>query len=779
MAISKDDLNKAKANAIPTAANVVGPDLKGAIQRPNTEPVGKTTSANLLKPSQIKSSGEDTGLPSAQSSQNRQQNQSLLELLDGNIRPNALKQFATFNYIIELQATSIIKQQNFQTSEDYVAADWKTLISSAGGTRGVGALDESDKRKWFTKEYYLDDLEFNSIVGVTNNARATADLTVNFNIIEPYGINFIQELWEYNSLVLNCANWSETSYLLKITFKGYTDRGELQQSEIVKYLPIKIINIEVKLTESGSVYAVSGYVFNSQATDKVYGVLNQKTQCEGKTVSDIILGADGKTDSLDNLGNSDVLLGETNVQLQQLTIIDGSGNLKKSLNNFVVSEAARNKSPDTLSAVTQYDFKFVGELGQQIANSEISDQIDPKDTPMELPEDSIEANMLRNLKSYQFLGQRNSSTIKINIEKQKVNFNAGLITEILSQIIINSTYITDQIKNFRKNYLDAMADKNPSSRASKLEALKAPFNWFRIVPKVYDTGIYDAVSNRYQKRIVYQILGYTISNTVSVGGSLVPSEKQSAIESRVLKEYNYFFTGKNSEIISLDINLNTNYWNYRPRNPRIIEQATGAKPGDKPNGNQSSSGYGYTLNPTDLKAVRDPINSTITYVAASPERAVYGMGLATPDRVLAGQVASSIYNNVTQLVVEMEIMGDPDLFKQDGVYKVLTQPDDQVPIIFDNQEQYVRITFTNPRDINDSTGTLESGNQKESVFSGLYVIIQINNMFKQGKFTQQMTLRRAANNVDDQPELIAKVQDEAGRSGEIINASALPSVYNS
>jgi len=762
MAFSKDDLNKAVSRATPTASNVVSSDLTGAIQRPNAQPPGKTVRDRLTGQTQFKSSGEDQSISPEQNTQLKQQIGRSQKPSETLVRPNSLSVFTTYNYVIELQATSIIKQKNFQTSENYVAADWKTLISSAGGTGGVTSLDNTDEKKWFTREYYLDDLEFTSVVGVTNNARATADLIVNFNITEPYGINFIQELWEFNSLVLNCANWSETAYLLKITFKGYNDQGELQQSETVKYIPIKIINIEVKLTESGSVYTVSGYVFNSQANDKIYGVLNKQAQCEGKTVSDIILG-----------NNS-------------LKIALNKESEFEARTNGIASGTTDQTNPSA-TAPTQYDFEFVGELGQEIAKSLISDQPEPKDTPMEPPTNDYETRMLRNLRSYQLLGQRNDSGIKIKIDDQKVNFNAGLITEILSQLIINSNYVTDQIRDFRQKYREALGANTKEDKKQLYDALKKPFKWFRIVPKVYDTGTYDEYSNRYQKRIVYQILGYAISNAPGAGGFLVPSDKQSNIEESVVKEYNYFFTGKNSEIVRLDINLNTNYWNYRPRNPKIFNQSTGTKPGDKPGGKpgdaQNPGGYGYALSPNDLALTKtlDPLNSTSIWVAAKPDWSVSGMGPASPDRVIAGQVASSIYNNVTQLVVEMEIMGDPDLFKQDGVYQNIIQPNEQIPVIFDNREQYVRLIFTNPRDIDDLTGTLDKkySEIKEAVFSGLYVIMKIDNFFKQGKFTQQLTLRRAANNVDDQPTPISEIQDSTGVGGKIIDTPIVPpTVYN-
>lgn len=750
----KEAEEKAKANAQPTAAQETKANPQTPPDKPESTEQPKITKTEVEK----KSVSEDQSAVSAAtvvSSTPSQQasNEPKAEL----IRSNSLNEFATYNYIIELQATDLKGLQRFQQTEQYHEEDWVTLISTAGGVGGIPALrsDQKTDIRWFQKEYYLDDLEFTSVVGVTNTARATADLLVNFNIIEPYGINFIQELWEYNAESLGFTNWSETCYLLRVTFKGYNDQGALVQSDIVKYLPIKIINIEVKLNESGSTYTVSAFVYNNQAVDKKYGVLTKGVQCEGSTVKEILLGKNGKT----NITRQD-----GQVILDNIESIYNPPNLKWVLNQEVKSEAESNTvvdtDPNTNSVLTtQYDFEFVGKLGNQIAESLIikPEENQSKDTSMNLPDNEIEAQMLKNLASYQFLGPRNNTGIKIRLEDQKVNFNPGQITEILSQIIINSEYITKQISDFRKNYQEAIKETDPTERKNKLSILKNPFYWFRIVPKVYNIGRQiDLSTNLSQKRIVYQIIGYEIQNAKDVGGYLVNSSKTSDIEKSVVKEYNYFFTGKNSEIIRLDINLNTNYWSYRPRNIQVYGQATGVKPLDLESEKTN-------INP-NRKNLSDPHNVRGVVAAVNPERSPVGVGTATADRMLAGQVASSIYNQVTQLLVEMEIMGDPDLFKQDGVYKTFTESqDDEVPIIFDTQEKYVKLTFTNPRDIDDATGTLDKKYSKtnEVVFSGLYVIMKIDNFFKQGKFTQQVTLRRVISDPEDQPPEVTKVQDNS------------------
>ena len=768
--MANETLNQVKALAQPTAAQ----ETLSNPQNPAARPVSAGAQTPATAPAaETKSVSEDQSAPSASSvAINRTNQQSAGSAAVSKVRPNALSNLASYNYIIELQATDMRGLTNLQQTEEYHDKDWVTLISSSGGVGGAGILRNtggSDPRQWFKKEYYLDDLEFISIVGVNSNARASADTEVIFNITEPYGINFVQELWEFNTESLKQPNWTETCYLIRITFKGYTDQGQLQNLNIVKYIPLKIINMEIKLTGSGSVYSLKAVPFNQQGNDKRYGVLQKGIQCEGKTLYDIILGINGDIDLSEQ---------DNRVSLNPLTLIENPANLKYALNKEARGEAQDSKTSKSVPAYpTEYDFDFINDLGDAIGNALVSksDEINTKDTSMNLPKDEQEAQVLKNLTSYKLLGQRNSSDIKINIENQKVNFNAGQIVEILTQLIVNSTYITNQVKEFRENYQAALAETNAETRKAKFSLLKKPFNWFRIVPKIYNTGKYDQSGNQDQKRVVFLITRYEIQNPKGVGGQLVPSDKTVEIDKEVVKEYFYFFTGNNTEIINMDISLNTSYFNYRPRNANIYSQATGVKPQAT---NQTAAGT--HINPSVTQVVKDPLNAATTTVAAPKnERPSIGMGTTTVDRNVAGQVTSALYSNVDQLSVNMEIMGDPDLIKQDGVFKTAVDDGDEVPVSFDNRERYVRMFFANPIDIDDQTGTLDrvGAQGQNAVFNGLYKILEIRSNFKQGSFTQQLHLLRSVSDPADQTAEIAKVQDAAAQSG-LFDPPVLPSIYD-
>jgi len=106
--------------------------------------------------------------------------------------------------------------------------------------------------------------------------------------------------------------------------------------------------------------------------------------------------------------------------------------------------------------------------------------------------------------------------------------------------------------------------------------------------------------------------------------------------------------------------------------------------------------------------------------------------------------------------VSLKILGDPHLIKQDDL---MYNPANSVPqtpgivdptsnsIVFDAGEVFALLEFKTPTDYNELTGLMDFEKAEVSVFSGLYKIITVDNEFRQGQFTQTLTLIR----IFDQP----------------------------
>ena len=90
----------------------------------------------------------------------------------------------------------------------------------------------------------------------------------------------------------------------------------------------------------------------------------------------------------------------------------------------------------------------------------------------------------------------------------------------------------------------------------------------------------------------------------------------------------------------------------------------------------------------------------------------------------------------------------------------------------DVAQPIIMLNFRMPTDINDKTGVYELQSSQSAEFSGLYRVIQVENNFSDGKFTNVLHLTRFNNQgvcVSD-PVPTAAVVDRAGGITEIVTA---------
>lgn len=683
-----------------------------SITNPPTKPnVPSTGSVANQQPLVSKGNMEDASVGSV-APNNMDSSQSTANQVQ--VRPNALSDFSSYNYILEFKATDMEGVKNLQSNQAYVPEDWVTLISSAGGLSGVKSLrDDSDDRVYFDKEYYIDNLEFESVVGVNADATSGPVCSVKFTITESYGINLIQDLWEYNTYGLKNRNYLDTCYLMVISWKGFDDEGKLSKLNIVKYIPIRLVKIDIKLTSAGAEYSVEAVPFNHLTNQKKYGLLTSSAELEGTKLSELILGK----------GADQSETGDRK-------------NLKYILNEEPKTAAEKTEPAPGLFNTTQYEFVF-----ETVNNVNIGDyalaasaDIEVKDTSMDFKDlSSDDKQLLESMKSYQLL---NRSTPKIAREKTIVKFNKGSqINEILSQLIVNSTYVTDQVKKYREDVKAALAITNTKERQEAIKALDRPLNWFRIIPKVDLTGEYSEVDNIEQKRITYYIRPFEIYDTRGAAGSVIGSADPSKF---VVKEYFYFFTGKNTEVINIDLNFNMSMFTYRTSNTTVAELGNNSKALQDTTKN---GGINNTTNTVGL--IQDPLSAG-KVTQSIPVQRGSGIGVATVDRNSSNEVADTLYSNVDLILMDLEIMGDPDLIKQDSVmYSVYASSNSSdIPIPFDKGERYIRVQFISPKDINLQTGLLDGTKKSDTIFDGVYAMISVTSFFKQGKFTQSLKLRK-------------------------------------
>jgi hypothetical protein len=712
------------------------------------------------------------------------------------IYPNILRNYTSFSPIIALQVTNTNNYNEMIANQLYDASKWNTICQSGG----VGAFKATgfppNQTQYFSRDLYIDDIIIETLCGLSQANRGSNATNIEFTIVEPFGMDFIEQLYDYCHNALNEFNYCDIPYLLKISFQGYQQDGSLLPiASATKYIPIRLANMEIKVSNLGATYKITAFAYNELALTEQYGRIPAPIEnTYGQTPAGIevgpgagtanvggpiptVVGMVGSTTQTTAAPTS--IWATTQVNNQGLwqaagarfastgggTIRDYTEALAGALNNIQKALLNVDITPKILIRDTykiNYDTSiidigkssFIDEIWGNSENPPVQ-QDAPMGTPVVSNINSFNLTTFgQNVLAYAVdhtTGTTGSGAITY-IKGGKVVFNSGSsILDCLNTLIINSSYITAQIASYNNQLykINTAINANPSNSSSDptVQADVAvlentPLNWFKIITTITN-GQYDAGRQTYSKNIVYTIKPYKIFNSTSL------SAWNGNPLSQVVKEYDYIFTGKNTEVLDFDLNFNNAFLVYAQFNNPTKTQATGGKMPDKPQVPPIPVVNKNVALQSTSTAYQDGRSSVIV---SSSNKMGQGAGTMFYERNQAADIASTIYSIGDQIELNITIQGDPDFIKQDGIFlspyssNIYTNAGQGRPsgILFDSGEIYANINFKVPQDINLSTGTLDLAfdgdivSYDRNVFSGQYRILQVTNKFNKGWFTQQI-----------------------------------------
>jgi hypothetical protein len=213
-----------------------------------------------------------------------------------------------------------------------------------------------------------------------------------------------------------------------------------------------------------------------------------------------------------------------------------------------------------------------------------------------------------------------------------------------------------------------------------------------------------------------------------------------------LREYNYIYTGKNTDVLNFKLNFNTLFF-------EAIPAALGKSYGPAP---RDVAAYSNKLEP---KIKHDP-----GVIDGQPQAARYSSSnLTSTDKDAGGQRQSDPYaslakgmhraitdSKASMLDGELEILGDPYFLVTGGIGNYTPGPSAVGPQMTEDGaaahnygEVLITVNFRNPIDID----TLEKGGRfrfdSELVpFSGVYRVNEVRSTFKDGQFKQSLKILR-------------------------------------
>lgn len=648
------------------------------------------------------------------------------------------------------------------------------LPSQAGAVR----VQNLGRNEFFNLDYYIDDLKINHLIAGKGTGGAHTATNMTFKIIEPNGITFLDNLYKATQQYVAIKggrgnqNYAAQNFLMIIRFYGYDDQGRLisnqrlnvkdpisgtitSQATVEKFIPFQFTAIKFRVANRLTEYECEAVCpQNNVATGPARGVVPYNIELQGQTLKNLLtgsanfattaqagqvagagsgrtaqasgqlppVGADpdfenrlygagttpgtfGTTEELNQalgLGGSTVQAGSSPTQNRAPPKANSAptrtlvGGLATALNDYQqeLVKAGRQQWPD------QYEIVIVSE---PLQNAKLAPpgEVNLRQTPMVKAQDPAQSK----------LGAKQS--VANSVKTNKILAGQSIV-QVLDQVVRSSSYIyNQQLKIIDSKTGQTITNANPASTVA----------WFRIGLQAVPQGdnFYDNIRNDFAYKITYQISPYAVSDVKS---EWFPRSRFRGTH----KRYDYWFTGRNSEI--LDLVQDYNYLFY------IVQSAPQAKPRN-------------LFNTRELERAFFAPNSNAT-----------NQGVDKNTNEPQANATDYLYSPADQSRIRMKIVGDPAWIQQGELSNGIQGQNfnyrpflDDGTISYESQDILFEVNFNAAVDYDLSVGTMDPGSKNfdrrsdsqgrptaagDARQSFVYQAVRCTSVFARGRFEQEL-----------------------------------------
>jgi hypothetical protein len=706
-----------------------------------------------------------------------------------NLPKNKLHDYTSYTYRITLFLLTA-KDFNALASSPRTFIPTFSLISSGGGFATPGAINTETTRKStpdggfedvatiqtkagrhpdFQTDFFIDNLTMTTIVGLNSKSKASNAIEIAFNITEPYGLSLLDRLLSAcETSGDKNTNYMEQPYLLQVDLLASPTDEQLtrmkQTTNVIdsKKIAIKLLEMKIKPSGSGSTYALKAMPYNHTAFSLSTAAMPVSMNVEASTVGEFF----SNKDDLVNLFAGEVKSQEERLESDLKAWTDefhstgGTAPTPEQVDNQrrALKNAIIYNSKSLTAAYNTYT--------EKIAKDQKLSKLPPTKIAFNIPDKMISESPIvdATAQSTDTKMQDQTATVgKADPQYKKTQsfaINPGTsVLDIIDMVMGKSEYVKNQIKTLGKeNNTQAEQENYNNGKPAREEEKKpaTPLKWYKVVPTVA-LNDFDASRNAYSKTILYSILPYNAANAYHPN---FPKATAQTNEQFVVREYNYFYTGKNQDITRLDIDFDSTFYTqlttYRNQVARLGSNRT-SDAGDVPDSQFSTNAAAQQTNPP----------TTIQYVGSNKDS--NSMNTSTnPNEKVVADLKKSLYTSQRgdALNIKLQIVGDPDFIKQDDIFFNPGSPEEYAKllgerfanssapiaasgqILFDAEQVNVRVQFKNAVDIDDTIGIvnkqekLTNGRTTDGTFSGVYKVLQVESTFSRGEFSQTLDLVR-------------------------------------
>ena len=709
---------------------------------------------------------------------------------------NPLGNFSSYTYQISLymitpEAYNTFVQSGRKNISAFQGVDNTSkgafLIAQSGGINN----STSKRAPEFDVDFYIDDLKIKSLISGKDTLTATHIEEINFNIYEPYGFSFLTRLRRaldalnesppsnanaangvdaegrnvgievlsedgtpaqsrrnpetgelYNPAVEsatgtpNSSSGGKTSplsiqvrnplrqfFILGIRFQGYDKNGKLISSNdqsgynadptgnangvYERFFDIKISDLKFKIDGRMVVYQCTAVVpAVSEAMGTKRGIIDNGVTIVGGTVNDAFLG-------------------ET----------DGNIGMFTKLNN----DQKKLKAQGIISIPNEFTITYLGNTNITLGGASI---VSPADL------DKLKWKMT-NAKTTNEVNVKTEEKSTVDNTKRQITIRRGVpILQAIQQIVSQSSFLYAALSK-----IYTTVEEPTEGEDEEVNSEKNTISWYNVSPELTILG-WDDLTGDYAYRINYVIQPYS---TPVVNN---PYVKETPKYYGPHKRYDYWFTGKNSEILKYEQTFDVAYF------------TVAINPGESP---QSHGGEQQVPTMANKQQNR-------------PKQGALNLG-----REAQNSYMTSLFEPGAYAEAKISILGDPDYLMPTSASSVQAVYDrfygpDGYTINPNGGQVFVEINFKEPQDYNKDG--LLSINESILFYSypeqirkdidsrggGVsYQVITVNSNFKGGKFEQELdlvintfgSLTKAPTNEGARPATTATVTDPANQTAAV------------
>jgi len=634
----------------------------------------------------------------------------------GPVIPNPMHQYASWTYRFSLWWLSPTDFNSLVNSDIGVGLNLPLpnsyVIAEDGGTYANNTSNPTQRLPSSGGlNYNIQNVEFDTVVGLNTSSKHTNLTSGSFKIAEPYGVTFIDTLVYagINQSTGKFINHTTVPYMLQVDFVGYDDLGNpVPSSETNLYrkrFPIRFTSVKVNINETGATYDVEFAPASQLGFSPRFATAPKMLTPTGKTVKDV----------LDDMANQ--------------------------INEYQIQEIKDNKRNFCDSVAFKID--------NAIANSTV------------------------NYQAQVTLAETNPNGTNLDFATSRFTIPYGTtLVDAIHRILIQSSYILDQLGiNLQKNSNTTV--KLTQEQTAQLTTIFNSFKTSCLtnyqgmkIDKTLVPNAYDNTRNMYALSFTYNIHQYPVYDFPHPAGNW-------AVDPRpyLVKNYNYLYTGKNIDILKFDLNFDVTW--YTPVNAYPYQNPSTQTTASTNVDTKLADGSFIMISPQWFSGVGInafgvvPALNQISYQPVQPDhRETINTGSYTnPQKGIASNAIQSLYSKPSGDMVDVDlvIVGDPTLIRQDDIlyspdptgaskynlWDSITQYDyasQYGTVRFDTGQLVINLTVNSIVDIdsdwtNQGLGTPTPGTYK-SLFSGLYKIYKIKHSFAEGVFTQTLSLYR-------------------------------------